>query len=308
MIELSTDIPLHPRQVHDLQEERKSKERMLAAPEYIRRQLDSNGEQVARRIRAIDRVLDDQAPKPIPATELDNAVKAEKALRAKWTQGMPTQAEMRRNPAGAVDKHMAWEKRCKKDVLAWKNLRRRLHATGISEHSLANENDVSNVEMYRPTGRSDGSHELNMHNEQIQGKTFFGLETAGPGAVMSDDQKAVLQEINPALMDQMALLTTEQRAETLKLVDEVMALRKAAPPPAEPARYGGPNKDPQHRDKRAAAKAGGAKRRKDSDTYKNSELAALRERCKAYGMNTFGMTKLAMREAIEARVAQEGSS
>lgn len=287
-MELSTDIPLHPRQVSELKDERRQKERMLAAPEYIRRQLDSNGEQVARRIQAIDRVLEDQAAKPIPASEMDFAVKAEKHLREKITQGMPTQSEMRRNPAGAVDKHMAWEKRNKTDILVWKNIRRRLHASGVSDHGLQDENDVSNLEKFRPV---NASHELNMHNEQIQGRQFHGLEHAsGNTVVMTPEHSVVLKELNPALHEQMALLTDEQRAETLKLVDEIMDLRRR-----EAAQ------EPRHKNKHEARKAG---QKTKKDNYKNSEVGQLRARCKELGINCFGMSKDKMRQAIEDKVAQ----
>ncbi|KKL86602.1 hypothetical protein LCGC14_1943120, partial [marine sediment metagenome] len=41
------------------------------------------------------------------------AVKTEELLRESWLNGMPTQAEMRRNPPGAVDKNTSWQKRTK---------------------------------------------------------------------------------------------------------------------------------------------------------------------------------------------------
>lgn len=218
----STEPLLHPRQVQELREERSKFERMLAAPPHVRNQLADGGAQAQRRIQDIDKMLQ-QAPKPYAPEELDAAVREEKQLREEWLNGMPTQAEMRRNPAGAVDKHRAWEKRSKDAVLKWKRVRRRLHASGISEHGLDDESAISNIERYRPAG---GSFELNMHNEQIEGKTIHGpVPGAGPAAVMSDEQAAVLKEINPDLHANMALMSNDQRRDTLEIVDKIITSR-----------------------------------------------------------------------------------
>ena len=218
----STTNLLHPRQVSELNETKAKLEGMLGAAPYIRNQLQDNGALAVKQIGEIDKMLE-QAPQPIPAHEIDAAVKLEAELRERWLGGMPTQAEMRRNAPGCTDKHMAWEKRAKKDVLRWKHLRRRLHASGISEHRLADEGDISNIEMYRPVG---GAQELSLDNAQIPVRSVTKLPPpgAGPVAVMSEADAALLKDINPGLLDQMGTFSNEQRAEVLALVRRVREL------------------------------------------------------------------------------------
>jgi len=223
-----TDNLLHPRQVSELKEEKARLDGMLRAPEYIRSQLQDNGANATRRIRDIDKVLE-QAPPPIPADQIDEAVRTEAALRAEWTAGMPTAAEMRRNAAGSVDKHIAWEKRNKDNVLKWKHLRRRMHASGLSDHKLVEENDVSNIEMFRPVG---GSQELNMHNEQIPGKDFYFPDKITPVAVMNSDDDAFLKKHDPELHSAMALMDNDSRAKVLDLIHQIRnAPLEATPKP-----------------------------------------------------------------------------
>jgi hypothetical protein len=226
MTELSTANLLHPRQVSELNETKAKLGGMLAAAPYIRAQLEDGGANVAKQIQGIDKMLE-QAPKPYAPGEIDAAVKMEAQLRSEWLGGMPTQAEMRRNPPGAVDKNTAWQKHTKEKVLQWKHLRRRLHATGISEHRLADEGDISNVEMFRPVG---GSGEMNMDNAQIPGAMMkLPPAGAGPASVMSDEQAEVLKDVNPELHDRMALLSNEQRAEVLALADNLIAMSVKSP-------------------------------------------------------------------------------
>jgi len=234
----NTTIPLHPRQVAELNDTKARLAGVLQEPDYVRRQLADQGEGVRRQMRDIDRVLQ-QAPKPYEAGEVDDAVRLEGELRSQWLQGMPTHAEMRRNPAGAVDKHRAWDDRNKTAVLMWKHLRRRLHATGISDARLADEGDISNVERYRPTG---GSAELNMHNEQIEGRSQFGpVPGAGPAVVFTEPELTKLRLVDPELSQHLGTLTNEQRqmiADVLRGVSRPEARREAEPVPVPPTRPG----------------------------------------------------------------------
>jgi len=215
MTELSTANLLHPRQVTELKESKERLGGMLSAPPYIRDQLADGGAGVQKQIKGIDKMLE-QAPVPIPPDQIDTAVKTEAELREGWLEGMPTQAEMRRNPPGATDKNMAWQKNTKTKVAQWKNIRRRLHASGISEHRLADEGDVSNIEMFRPRG---GSGEMNMDNAQIEGKNCrLPPPGAGPVAIMNEKDAGILAEINPELLAAMGTLTNEQRAGVLEMV------------------------------------------------------------------------------------------
>ena len=225
MTELSTENLLHPRQVTELNDRKAELAGMLSAPPYIRAQLADGGAGVQKQVRDIDNMLK-QAAVPIPPDQIDAAVKTEKLLREAWGgSDMPTDTEMRRNSPGCVDKNIAWSKKHKTEVAQWKNLRRRLHASGISEHRLSDEGDVSNIEMYRPHG---GSGELSMDNAQIAGKDWrLPPPGAGPVTIMSDKDAEVLGQTNPELLAAMGTLTNDQRAEVLEMVRTITRLEDA---------------------------------------------------------------------------------
>jgi hypothetical protein len=276
MTDLSTGNVLHPRQVSELNEDKSRLERMLGSAPYIRNQLQDGGANVMKQIKGIDKMLE-QAPKPIPKEQLDVAVKTEESLRKSWLEGMPTQAEMRRNPSGAVDKNRSWSDRNKTSILQWKQLCRRLHASGVSKYRLADEGDISNIEIYRPEG---GPQELNMHNEQIPGKVMnLPPAGAGPATVMSDEQAEMLQSINPELHGKMALLSNDQRAEVLGLVDNLIGGIKSKP-------------------------------KKPKGSYNESPIAILRAEAKALGISLFQKGREQLRTEIAERsgapVAKEG--
>jgi hypothetical protein len=246
---------------------------MLGSAPYIRNQLQDGGANVMKQIKGIDKMLE-QAPKPIPKEQLDAAVNTEKLLRESWLNGMPTQAEMRRNPSGAVDKNRSWSDRNRTGILQWKQLRRRLHASGVSKHRLADEGDISNIEIYRPEG---GPGELNMHNEQIPGKVMtLPPAGAGPATVMSDEQADMLKEINPELHGKMALLNNEERANVLALVDSYMQGTQAA-----------------ESDK--------PRRKKPKGSYNDSPIAILRAEAKALGISLFQKGQEQLRTEIAER-------
>lgn len=199
---------LRPHQVENMREEQKRIEGMLQAPPHVSAAIQDRGE-LRRQLNSIVRSLESQSPKPYREEEVDAAIAREAELRESILNGMPTSAEMRRNPAGAVDKHRKWEERNKKAILEWKNVRLRMHETGILDE-LRDAKDVANFEKYRPTG---ASHELNMHGEQISGKVQYGpIPGAGPSTVISDEEKATLMEIDPEIASQIALMNNDQRA------------------------------------------------------------------------------------------------
>lgn len=136
-------------------------------------------------------------------------------------EGIPTQAEMRRNPSGAVDKHQNWQYRNKQRMAEWKNIRLRLHASGALENVRPDATDVANFEQFRPSG---GPGELNMHNEQIQGKVMFQSPPgAGPVVVLTPDVEAFLKDYDPDLLGKIGLLSNEVRATVLEKVRNIMA-------------------------------------------------------------------------------------
>ncbi len=237
----STRNVMHPREVAEMKDLRTQKMAMLGGntsigpgstqlSDLIASQLQDKQKTVDE-VRAIDATLARDAPESISPDRLDEAVALEDELRTSWLDGMPSQEQMRRNMAGAVDKHRLWEKNKKIDVLKWKHLRRRLHASGISDFGLDDEADVSNIEKFRPRSSLG-----DLTDAQIPQKSVIKLPPLGaaPAAVMSGDQEAALAAEAPEVLDRMALLDNEQRATVLALVDEELARRAVDAQVAEP--------------------------------------------------------------------------
>jgi hypothetical protein len=104
---------------------------------------------VAQRAKRLEASLQEQSPDPnLPGSAKDKLDKERKALEAEFTQGMLSQEEMRKNPAGSVGHHMKWEKANKKNILRWKNINLMLEPD-------SNDPDLANIERLRPVGASD---------------------------------------------------------------------------------------------------------------------------------------------------------
>jgi hypothetical protein len=217
----TTSPLLTPEQVLGYQQEEADLQRTLSAPPHIRKQIQNAGA-MADRLRQVKRLMEQTAPKAYAPQERDGAAARLRELEAQITAGMPTQEEMRRNPPGAVDKHMAWEKRNKRAILEWKNIRRRMHMTEIGNGQVEAARDISNIEMLRPHGLTQS---MDMAGAQIQGKHFFMPDRVQTATVFSDAEIATVRGIDPALADQIALMTPEQR-EALK---EALGGVQAAP-------------------------------------------------------------------------------
>lgn len=178
---------LRPHQVAQLANERQAIEGALQAPDYVRNQIQDKGAML-KQVRSIDRMLHEDAPQPLIESERDAAVREEQELREHLTHGMPTQAEMRRAPPGAIDKLRKWEGQNKGKILRWKNLRLRMHAAGMLDE-VATATDVANLERFRPAG---GSHELNMDNALIDGKSIHLPPRIAVTNVMSEEDRAAM--------------------------------------------------------------------------------------------------------------------
>ncbi len=220
----STKSLFRPHQVEQSKEEIRRLEGTLNAPPHIAAQIQDRGE-MTRQLKSLRHDLETQAPKPYLG-ELDDAVKRAVQLRDEAVVGMPTHAEMRRNPVGATDKNRKWDKRNKAKILEWKAIQLRLHAGGHLDE-LEDSKDVANFERHRPT---EASHEVNMHGEQIPGAIQHGLTPgAGPATVFTDADKALLQSVDPELANSLALLDNDARAKVKEII-ATMADPSAAPP------------------------------------------------------------------------------
>jgi hypothetical protein len=238
---------LRPNQLDEMAEERVRLEGLLSndQPSWARASPEAR-KNAARQLKKIDRQIAAQIPVSYLETDLDNAVKRELELRGQFIEGMPTSAEMRRNPAGAVDKHRSWEARNKAVILEWKNIRLRLHAGGNIANTPVDATDVANIEMYRPVG---GPTEGNLDNAQITPTEYF-LPPPGspPPVVFSMDDLELLNELAPDVRNRVIVMQHEERTMTLSILHKFrvkVAAEEAAKPEASQKRGPGrPRKIP----------------------------------------------------------------
>ena len=213
-LEEDTQPLLRPHQVEEMREEVQRLGEMLDpnAPEAVRASPMDRAEAV-RQMRKLRRQLSASTPEPYPTADLDKAVAYERELRERFTDGMPTSTEMRRNPPGAVDKHRAWERRHKDTILRWKNVRLRLHASGYGD-DVRDARDVANVERFRPAGGAMA--ELPMDGAQIpQKRAMHGLDSFIPKGMMSEQEREAFQAETRLFMEALAISDPVARAKAL---------------------------------------------------------------------------------------------
>ena len=201
---------LRPAQLADAQQEVKSAEAKLQSQNIQ----DKN--EARRQLMRLRKTLDDQSPRqPQNADEEGRMVAREKQLLSEILVGMPSQEEMRKAPPGAVDKHIAWEKRNKPKILEWKNLRLRLNP---------GEREAPNLERFRPVTST-----LSMDNAVIPGKMIF-LPPAGAAlpVAFSAEQIALLRELSPEIADRLGTLSNVARAEVREILDGGIGLSAAS--------------------------------------------------------------------------------
>mgnify|MGYP001589631919 CR=1 FL=1 len=137
----------------------------LSQPPWAMKDVSQEG--LASLKRRLNR-LEDEAEEYYPPTDLsgqtkDALYKQCEQWKAEWMEGMPTQEVMRRNPAGAVDMHMKWEKKTKNIIKKWKNGMRILEPEN-------EDKDYTNIERFRPSGLSPETLAASfMANAQIPG-------------------------------------------------------------------------------------------------------------------------------------------
>lgn len=193
-------------QIEAMKDEESRLSATLNAPPHLRRAIQDPA-LMAKTLRGIQKALNDDTPREYAATERDAAVKREAELREKFTADMPTQAEMRRNPPGALEKHLTWEERHEADISEWKNIRRRMRASGMLPSRLLSDGSASNIELLRPAG---GPGELSMDNAQIPvARTYSNL--GGRSTPLSDRELELLKLLAPDIYEKVAFLTADQR-------------------------------------------------------------------------------------------------
>jgi hypothetical protein len=228
-------------------QERDRLKQTLHAPPHLRNAIQDASTMFGV-LKRLEQSLERDTPREYTGADLDKAVRREKELREKIKNGMPTSEEMRRNPPGALDKHMQWEARNKADIAEWKNIRRRLMASGAVESSVS-DGSVANVEMLR----SSGGHQLSMDGAQIPvTKTYYGL--GGRSSTFTDEELVLLEKVAPRLKEMIALLSADQR-------DEVKAsLQAEAVIHLDPASLDGlTHKEARERCRAAGLETGGSR-------------------------------------------------
>lgn len=165
-----------------------------------------------RQLRALQRTVAELTPQPFQGKEKDAAAARERELREAMLAGMPTKAEMRLNPPGAVGKLQRWTKANAERIQEWKHLQLRLNAG-------SDDPDVANFERFRPEG---GAQELSLSGSQIARKEFHNLGTSGV-VTLSDEEMNELGKLNPELREKVAFLDNDTRALVREIVRGVLA-------------------------------------------------------------------------------------
>ncbi len=205
---------LRPDQVKDNENEVKRLSGMIDPNNHASKVIQDKA-MVRTMLHNVKRDLETQRPTAYSHEELDSAVAREAYLREEFIAGMPTAAEMRKAPPGTLSKNIAWEKRNKSVIMEWKNIRKRLHASGdLKGIDRMDSYGVSNVEMYRPTG---GSQEGNMNNAVIPGKQYY-MDDIPSSVVFTDDDIEKLKTLDPELAKGLAVMSAEGRAAIKEII------------------------------------------------------------------------------------------
>lgn len=207
---------LRPQQVKEAESEIKQAEAKLKNPHI------EDKAEVAKQLRRMRTSFEQQVPRPPANADEEGAmVRRSKELLAEIIPAMCSQEEMRKSPPGAVDKYMNGENSpaIKTKIVEWQKLQGRLKP---------GEREAANLERYRPKEST-----LNMDNAFIPGKMFFMPPAGAARAVsFSDEQIALLRQLDPKLADMLGTLPNEARAEVKALVTGGIGLsdeyRKAA--------------------------------------------------------------------------------
>lgn len=116
--------------------------------------------------------------------ERDKAAKRVKELEGQIREGMLSAEEMRRNPPGAVDQNVWWERKNKKRIALWRDLNMALHKGIPADQAEA----LTSVERLRPR-----TSQLNMDNAQIPVARTFSF----PSQQYQDNYDAIFKKSEP---------------------------------------------------------------------------------------------------------------
>ncbi len=179
---------LRPSQVEEIENEKRVLERTLQS-----RDVQDRGN-INAHIRRIDEELAKKAPPDLTPEGRDQKVKECKMIEERLLPSMPSDEEMRRNPAGATGKHMRWERLAKSkdrfpegEIFRWKD-------NQLALNKGDPDPDVSNFERLRPLHSA-----ASMLGAQIAGQQFFNTNPspaylAGYDRTFGNEEEEVEEE------------------------------------------------------------------------------------------------------------------
>lgn len=172
------------------------------------------------RAKRLKNQLKESSPPELSGGMKDRLKKRIEALEAEIIQGMPSKEEMRKNPAGMVDRHMKWEAANKRKIMLWKNAK-------IMMEPQSPDKDIANIEILRPEGQMDQFRS----NAQISGHMSYGnipewvwerIFEKGPNSALEQVKKVASEQSTPvdqkpveAKIDKRTLPRTEEQKREL---------------------------------------------------------------------------------------------
>ena len=231
-------IPKEPLLRHHQREEMKEEiahiDNSLHPSNQFRIKNTSDSAAAASRGRGLKKQLDQYSPpSDLPGSVKDKIAKRAKQLEEKILVGMPTQEEMRKNPAGMVDRHIKWEKENKAHILEWKNAQ-------ILLQPDSSDQDLANFERLRPAGEMDQfragaqiTGHMGYYNvpQELWDMVFKGK---GPDSALAQVQR-VEAEHTEAKVDKRTLpRTEEQKRELVARLASARANQAKAKDPVSP--------------------------------------------------------------------------
>lgn len=200
-------------QREELKGEIEAIEGMLDSRNPHRLKTSTDTVEAQRRVQRLKKSLETQSPMELPGFVKDKLYKEAKAIEERVTHDMPTQEEMRKNPAGMVGKHMKWEKVHKRDILRWKNIQQMLEPN-------SDDPDLSNFERLRPAGianrlRTDAQIQGQMTYQNIpQEKWDAAFEGKGPEntALKQVQRRQMTEEQKEAARQRLAAARAKKHA------------------------------------------------------------------------------------------------
>lgn len=189
-----------PHEAAQLRADREACESALQSPHV------QNKEAVRKALGNLSKMEAEHGVPDLSPLERDKAKKQIGELETQIKEGMLSHEEMRRNPPGAVDQNVWWERRNKRRINRWKNLQLVLHRDIAPDQAQ----DLINIERLRPR-----TNHLNMDNAQIPVSTAFSF----PSSAFMANYDAIFKK-SSAAEDEPEYLTEPEPAAPAPLLED----------------------------------------------------------------------------------------